>query len=83
MTVTDAEAGLLLIEVFHALAKPGFEPAFALRLRAPKYNPGNRRRFLVTAWQAVTATVARLAMTPRRIDFRRSKVRWKMTLAAC
>lgn len=63
MAVPEAEAGLFLIEVFPALALPGFEPAFAGRLGAPKYNPGNRRRFRLTDWQAVTATVARVATT--------------------
>jgi len=54
-------AGLLLIEVFPALALPGFEPAFATRLGAPKYNPGHRRRFRIADWRAVCATVARVA----------------------
>lgn len=63
MAVLGAAAGLFLIEVFPALALPGFEPTFAVRLGGPKYNPGNRQRFRINDWRAVTATVARLAAT--------------------
>ena len=61
MAVPEAEAGLFLIEVFPALALPGFEPAFATRLGAPKYNPANARKFRIADWQAVCATVTRVA----------------------
>lgn len=61
MSVPEAEVGLFLIEVFPALALLGFEPAFAGRLGAPKYNPSNRRRFRISDWRAVTASVALMA----------------------
>lgn len=63
MAATEAWAGMFLIEVFPGLALPGFEPAFSARLGAPKYNPANRRKFRITDWHAVTATVARVATT--------------------
>lgn len=62
MAVTHAEAGRFLIEVLPALALPGFEPAFAGRFGAPKYNPGNRRRFRKADWRAVTDVVAQVAV---------------------
>lgn len=61
MAVPEAEEGLFLIEVFPALALPGLEPVFAERLGAPKYNPGNRRKFRIADWQSVNATVAHVA----------------------
>lgn len=40
-----AESGLFIIEVFPALALAAFEARFNGRLKAPKYNPANRKSF--------------------------------------
>ena len=40
-----ATAGTFLMEVFPALALPSIDKSFAVRLGAPKYNPGNRRQY--------------------------------------
>ena len=52
-----APAGHFLIEVFPALALPAFEDAFSQRLRAPKYNPQNRKKFRLEDWQSVTRVI--------------------------
>jgi predicted RNase H-like nuclease len=78
MTVPEAETGLFLIEVFPALALPGFDPAFAGRLGAPKYNPDKCRKFRIGDWQAVTTTVARVATT---LDIA-PMVHWSESMAA-
>jgi predicted RNase H-like nuclease len=52
-----APAGHFLIEVFPALALPAFEDAFSQRLRAPKYNPQNRKKFRLEDWRSVTRVV--------------------------
>ena len=52
-----ASAGHFLIEVFPALALPAFEDAFSQRLRAPKYNPQNRKKFRLEDWRSVTRVV--------------------------
>jgi predicted RNase H-like nuclease len=56
-----ASAGHFVIEVFPALALPALEDGFAGRLRAPKYNPQNRKKFRLEDWQAVAGVVARSA----------------------
>jgi predicted RNase H-like nuclease len=56
-----AESGLFIVEVFPALALPAFEPRFFGRLKAPKYNPANRKKFRQCDWLAVIETVARYA----------------------
>ncbi|MBB4267608.1 DUF429 domain-containing protein [Roseospira visakhapatnamensis] len=56
-----ASAGHFLIEVFPALALPALEDGFAQRLRAPKYNPQNRKKFRLEDWQAVARVVERSA----------------------
>ena len=56
-----ASAGHFLIEVFPALALPALDDSFAQRLRAPKYNPQNRKKFRVEDWQAVARVVERSA----------------------
>ncbi len=53
-----APAGLFLIEVFPALALAGLHAPFAGRLRGPKYNPANRKKFRMADWQAVAQVVA-------------------------
>jgi predicted RNase H-like nuclease len=78
MSVPQAESGLFLIEVFPALAIPGFEPAFAGRHGAPKYNPSNRRRFRLYDWQLVTAMVAKVAATAGLSEM----VRWAEDMAS-
>jgi len=52
-----APAGHFLIEVFPALALPAFEDAFSQRLRAPKYNPQNRKKFRLEDWRSVTRVI--------------------------
>lgn len=56
-----ASAGHFLIEVFPALALPALDEGFAQRLRAPKYNPQNRKKFRLEDWKAVARVVARSA----------------------
>jgi predicted RNase H-like nuclease len=52
-----AHAGHFLIEVFPALALPAFEDDFSQRLRAPKYNPQNRKKFRLEDWRSVTRVI--------------------------
>jgi predicted RNase H-like nuclease len=52
-----ASSGHFLIEVFPALALPALDERFAQRLRAPKYNPQNRKKFRLEDWQAVARAV--------------------------
>jgi predicted RNase H-like nuclease len=56
-----AESGLFIIEVFPALALPAFNIKFNGRMKAPKYNPANRRKFRLSDWLDVIETVARYA----------------------
>ena len=60
-TSRSAQDGLFLIEVFPALALAALNDCFAQRLRGPKYNPANRRRFRIEDWQAVAQAVAEAA----------------------
>jgi predicted RNase H-like nuclease len=57
----SADSGLFIIEVFPALALPAFDARFYGRMKAPKYNPANRRKFRRDDWLAVIETVARYA----------------------
>jgi predicted RNase H-like nuclease len=57
-----AESGLFIIEVFPALALPAFETRFSGRMKAPKYNPANRKKFRRDDWLAVIDIVARYAV---------------------
>lgn len=52
-----APTGHFLIEVFPALALPAFEDDFSQRLRAPKYNPQNRKKFRLEDWRSVTRAI--------------------------
>jgi predicted RNase H-like nuclease len=56
-----ALAGHFLIEVFPALALPAFEDRFSKRLRAPKYNPQNRKKFRLEDWRSVTRIIQTIA----------------------
>ena len=58
-----AEHGLFLIEVFPALALPSLESAYFGPLAAPRYNPGNKKRFRLSDWIGVTTMVDRHAAT--------------------
>lgn len=60
----NSHRGPFLIEVFPALALPALNPAFYGRLRAPKYNPANRR-FRLQDWQLVAQTVRQYAQIAR------------------
>ena len=57
-----APTGHFLIEVFPALALPAFEDDFSQRLRAPKYNPQNRKKFRLEDWRSVTRVVQTTAL---------------------
>jgi predicted RNase H-like nuclease len=57
----SAASGLFIIEVFPALALPAFEPRFYGRMKAPKYNPANKRKFRPEHWLDVIETVTRYA----------------------
>lgn len=56
-----ASTGHFLIEVFPALALPSLEDDFAQRLRAPKYNPQNRKKFSLDDWRAVARVIQTIA----------------------
>lgn len=56
-----ATDGTYLMEVFPALALPSLEASFAIRMGAPKYNPGNRKQYKSADWRSVTAAVAKEA----------------------
>ena len=58
MAARHAAAGRFVIEVFPALSLPALDPGFAGRLAAPKYNPGNRRKFRQEHWVAVARSLA-------------------------
>lgn len=91
----EALAGNFLIEVFPALALPAFEPAFAQRLRAPKYNPENRRKFRLEDWEAVARVIqltaerfevddlADWALRMRGLDHPRKSDQDKLDAALC
>lgn len=49
----DAMRGRFAMEVFPALALPALVPALWDRKRAAKYNPAQRRNFLLTDWHLV------------------------------
>jgi predicted RNase H-like nuclease len=57
----SAVDGNFLIEVFPALTLTAWNPKFAQRLGAPKYNPANRRRFNMNDWLAVHSTIEQKA----------------------
>jgi predicted RNase H-like nuclease len=52
-----ATDGRHLIEVFPALALPGFEPAFYGPKAGPKYNPEKRGKFKLDDWRATVRAV--------------------------
>lgn len=53
--------GTFLIEVFPALSLTAWNPKFAQRLGAPKYNPANRCKFKPDDWCAVLSTITQTA----------------------
>lgn len=57
----QSKSGLFLMEVFPALALPSFGECFCGPKRAPRYNPGNRKRFRPADWSAVVATAEKIA----------------------
>ena len=56
-----AESGRFIMEVYPALALVTFNNTFFGRLRGPKYNPANKRKFRLEDWIAVVETVRRYA----------------------
>lgn len=57
----SSQSGLFLIEVFPALALPGLHAPFAQKKGAPKYNPGNKKKFKFDDWESVTNVIANSA----------------------
>jgi predicted RNase H-like nuclease len=57
-----AERGLFIMEVFPALALPAFDARFNGRMKAPKYNPANKKKFRRDDWFSVIETVARYGL---------------------
>ena len=53
----NEQKGLFIIEVFPALSLPAFNSEFYQSKSAPKYNPGNRKKFNINDWEAVLKTV--------------------------
>lgn len=53
--------GRFLIEVFPALVLPSWLPNFDSRIGAAKYNPAQKRKFLLSDWKAVCGVVAERA----------------------
>lgn len=54
-------SGIFLIEVFPALALPGLHAPFAQKKGAPKYNPGNRKKFRLDDWESVANVIVNIA----------------------
>lgn len=54
-----ATEGLYLMEVFPALALASLDVGFFGRRKAPKYNPDNRKKFLIADWVRVAEAAAR------------------------
>ncbi|MDX1820088.1 MAG: DUF429 domain-containing protein [Paracoccaceae bacterium] len=61
MAARTAGAGHFLMEVFPALALPAFSDVFSGRLRAPKYNPQNRKKFRLEDWHSVAQVIQDVA----------------------
>lgn len=57
----EALQGLFLIEVFPALSLPAMVPTIWHRRRAAKYNPGNKKKFMIEDWRLVADGLASLA----------------------
>ena len=71
--------GVHLIEVFPALALAGLNDDFAARLGAPKYNPGNRKKFNLRDWRRVAETVYEKARSLELNEL----ARWSRDQARC
>jgi len=55
-----AADGLFIMEVFPALALPGFFSGFSTRLVGPRYNPGRRKTFKIDHWRRVASCLSEL-----------------------
>jgi len=55
------DSGLVLVEVFPALALPGLHAPFACPGGAPKYNPKKSAKFKLADWEAVVKAAAATA----------------------
>ena len=71
--------GVHLIEVFPALALAGLNDDFAVRLGAPKYNPGNRKKFNLRDWRRVAETLFEKAKSLELNEL----ARWSRDQARC
>lgn len=56
----DASEGLFIMEVFPALALPGFFSGFSARLGGPRYNPARRKTFKMEHWARVASLLSEL-----------------------
>jgi predicted RNase H-like nuclease len=52
--------GLFIMEVFPALALPGFFCGFSTRLGGPRYNPVRRKTFKIDDWSRVASVLSEL-----------------------
>ncbi len=57
-----AREGLFIMEVFPALALPGFFNQFSTRLGGPRYNPARRKTFKIENWQQVALLLSELGV---------------------
>ena len=55
-----AAEGLFIMEVFPALALPGFFGDFSARLSGPRYNPARRKTFKIDDWRRVASFLSDL-----------------------
>jgi predicted RNase H-like nuclease len=58
-----SSTGVFIIEVFPALALTALNPKFCRRLKCPKYNPANKKKFQPDHWLAVIQTIVCYAET--------------------
>lgn len=61
MAARAASAGRYLVEAYPALALSSWVPEVWVRRSLVRYNPSNRRKFLLDDWQLVCRSVARIA----------------------
>jgi predicted RNase H-like nuclease len=56
----ETTEGLFIMEVFPALALPGFFTGFSARLGGPRYNPARRKTFKIEHWKQVASLLFEL-----------------------
>jgi predicted RNase H-like nuclease len=70
-----ADRGLFIIEVFPALALAAFETRFSGRMKAPKYNPGNKGSFGETIGSTLSRPSSAMRVMCQSREFRTG--RWR------